>query len=222
MNMENTMELDDLKSAWQSLDRRLALDHALRLDELRERKSGHARSSLRPLFWGQIAQILFGIVVLMLGVSTWVHHRDTTALFVSGVVLHVYGVLTIIAAGQTLHLIRCIDYSAPVLDIQRRLLRLRRWYVGAGMAIGLSWALLWIPFLTCLTKVDIWAHAPSVIWIGGGIGLAILIGVVVLEAWLRRPGREHLARAASDSAAGRSIVRAQALIDDWSRIERTP
>lgn len=220
MTLENNMELDDFKRAWQTLDQRLALDHALRLDELRERRSGRARSSLRPLFWGQMVQIVFAIAILLLGVSTWAQHRETTPLFVSGVILHVYGVLALICAGHTLHLIRHIDYAAPVLEIQRRLLQLRRWHVGAGMLVGLSWSLLWIPFMICLTRVNIWSHAPSVIWIGGGIGVAILVAVAAYEIWLRNPGRQHLAQAAYDRAAGGSIVRAQALVDDWSRIER--
>lgn len=219
MTLETLMELDDLKRAWQALDRRLALDHALRLDELRERRSGRARGSLRPLFWGQLLQIVFAIAILLLGVSTWVQHRQVTSLFVSGVILHVYAVLALICAGHTLHLIRHIDYAAPVLEIQRRLLRLRSWHIAAGMLVGLSWALLWIPFMICLTGVNIWSQAPSVIWISGGIGVAILAATAAYGIWLRNPAREHLARAASDRSAGGSIVRAQALVDDWSRIE---
>ena len=46
------MELDDFKSAWQSLDRRLQRDDTLKLHELRERKLDKARGSLRPLYWG--------------------------------------------------------------------------------------------------------------------------------------------------------------------------
>ena len=37
------MELDDFKSAWQSLDRRLQRDDTLKLHELRERKLDKAR-----------------------------------------------------------------------------------------------------------------------------------------------------------------------------------
>ena len=46
------MELDDFKSAWQTLDRRLQLDNTLKLHALRERSLDKARDSLRPLFWG--------------------------------------------------------------------------------------------------------------------------------------------------------------------------
>ena len=69
--MDTTMELDDFKSAWQSLDRRLQLDNTLKLHDLRERKLDKARGSLRPLFWGQVAQILFGIPFVLLAALLW-------------------------------------------------------------------------------------------------------------------------------------------------------
>ena len=46
--MDATMELDDFKSAWQTLDRRLAQQNAIKLAEFRDRKLGAARASLRP------------------------------------------------------------------------------------------------------------------------------------------------------------------------------
>ncbi|KLD77492.1 hypothetical protein ACFOPN_07845 [Xanthomonas hyacinthi] len=46
--------------------------------------------------------------------------------------------------GRLLH----IDYGAPVLQIQRRIARTRRWYVGSGVVCGLSWRLPWVPVLT--------------------------------------------------------------------------
>lgn len=63
------MELDELKTAWQTLDRRLQQHNAINLQLFKDRKLDKARSSLRPLFWGQIAQMLFGLCFIVLGVS---------------------------------------------------------------------------------------------------------------------------------------------------------
>lgn len=218
--MEATMELDDFKSAWQALDQKLAQHNALKLAELRDRKLGDARRSLRPLAWGQVATILFGIAMLLLGLGAWTSHRDDGigTVFVSGLIMHAYGVLTIIAGGSTLGKIRNIDYSAPVLSIQRQLSSLRRWYVRWGMIIGLPWWLLWLPFLVCLARADI-TQVSWMLEISGTIGIAGLLATWWFHRWLQRPGREKLARAMDDSAAGRSLVRATSILDDIARFE---
>ena len=59
------MELDDLKLAWKTLDQRLQRQNALQLAELHERGTGRIRSSLRPLFWSQMLQLLFGIATVV-------------------------------------------------------------------------------------------------------------------------------------------------------------
>ena len=68
--METTMELDDFKQAWQTLDRRLELQNTLQLQAHRERKFDSLRRKLRPLRWGQALQMIFGIVVIgLIGLS---------------------------------------------------------------------------------------------------------------------------------------------------------
>lgn len=218
--METTMELDDFKSAWQALDQRLAQQNALKLVELRDRKLGDARRSLRPLAWGQVATILFGIAMLLLGVGAWTSHVGGIGIvFVSGLIIHAYGVLTIIAGGSTLGKIRNIDYSAPVLSIQRQLSNLRQWYVRWGMIIGLPWWLLWLPLLVCLARADI-TQVPLMLEISGTIGIVGLLATWGFHRWLHRPGREKLARKVDDQAAGRSLTRTASILDDIARFEK--
>ena len=56
------MELDDMKLAWQTLDRRLELRNALDMDLLRERKLDKMKSGLRPLLFGQAIQLAAGLI----------------------------------------------------------------------------------------------------------------------------------------------------------------
>jgi hypothetical protein len=218
-DMSSSMELDDFRQAWQALDTRLARDAALRLDELRERKLGGVARSLRPLAWGQAGTIAFGIALVLLGAGTWTGHRDDAALFASGLVVHVFGVLTIIAGASTLAMIGRIDYAAPVLKIQHQLLRLRRCYLAWGAIVGLPWWLLWVPALVCLSGRNLYA-VPGLLEGSVVVGVLGLLATRAFQHWLGRPGREQLAQRMDDAAAGRSLARAQAGLDELGRFER--
>lgn len=218
------MELDDFKTAWQVLDRRLELQNALQMDECRERKLGRVRSRLRPLFWGQAIQLLIGVVVVLVSGSFWFDHRRTPHLLAAGLIVHAYGIATIISSGRTLGLIAAIDYALPVLAIQQQLALLRQWYIRCGLGLGLSWWLLWMPLMMMLFMgafgADLFANAPSVIWVGSAIGAAGLLITWLFYRWAHQPGRSRLAGFIADSSAGRSIVRAQAVVDEVARFVR--
>ena len=66
------MEPDDLKLAWQTLSRRLERHDALQTRVLLEQRKQKALSSLRPLFWGQVVQTLFGIPFILLAALLWI------------------------------------------------------------------------------------------------------------------------------------------------------
>src|SRR5690606_29450219 len=90
--MENLMELDELKATWQSLERSLQQGNAIQLQLFKDGRFKNMRAGLRPLFWGQIVQILFGVLTILIGVAFWSQHRDITHLFCTGLILHIYGV----------------------------------------------------------------------------------------------------------------------------------
>src|SRR5690606_12435363 len=94
---EPSMELDDLKSAWQSLDARLERQYVLDRQLLWDHRIEGARRHLRPLWWGQSAQMLFGLACVLLGASCWNMHGDQWPFLLAGITLHVYGVATMIA-----------------------------------------------------------------------------------------------------------------------------
>ena len=78
------MELDDLKQAWQSLDRQMQKQNALQLQHYRESKLRGIGKTLRPLFWGQLVQMAFGLGFVLLGVWMWrIGHGVAMALFIT-------------------------------------------------------------------------------------------------------------------------------------------
>lgn len=218
------MEFDDMKAAWQTLDRRLEQQHLLNLQLFRDSRADKARSELRPLFWGQIAQILFGVLMILLGVSVWSRHPEVTRLLVSGIIVHVYGVVAIMLAGITLGMIQRLDYAAPVLTIQKKLAQLRSFYIRNGMIVGLSWWLFWIPFVATffawLAGVDFFANMD------GAIGWCIALGIVGLLAtwafhrWAQRIGRVRLLKAMDDNLTGNSLRKAQLTLEEILRFEQ--
>jgi hypothetical protein len=221
--MDTRMELDDFKSAWQSLDRHLELDNRLKLHELRERKLDKARGNLRPLLRGQLAQLLFGIPFILLAALLWMRHPAHASTIVAGVLVQAYGVLTIIAAGVVLAALREVDYAAPVLDIQKQLLRARTLYIRGGMLAGLPWWFLWIAILQVLaglTDVDLLAKAPALVWGGYGVGTAGLLATWWFHRWARQPQRAEFGRRMDDSLTGGSLRKALAQLQDVQRFEQ--
>jgi hypothetical protein len=220
--MENIMELDELKATWQALDRKLAQSNAIQLQLFKDGRLKTLRAGLRPLFWGQVVQVLFGVLTVLVGIAFWSAHREVVHLFATGLILHVYGVLTIITAGLTLGKIRGIDYSAPVLGIQKQLASLRRVYVGSGMVVGHAWWLMWIPFAVVVFAwlgVDIVTVAPGFLWTSVAIGIVGLLAMWGFHRWASNPRRGSFAQRYAESMSGGSLRRAQRVADEIAQFE---
>ncbi len=222
--METTMEIDELKAAWQTLDRRLDQHDRINLLLLTEQRVAKTRSRLRPLFFGQLAQIFSGVLMIALGVSVWSSDREVPSLLISGLIVHVYGVAMIIVAGITLGMIGSINNAAPVVEIQKRLAALRRFYIRGGMAIGLAWWLIWIPFMTTffywLAGVNFLERATGVAVIGIVIGVLGLFATWLFHRWAHSPQRPRLARFLDNSMTGSSLRKALEELDVLNEFER--
>ena len=219
------MELDEMKLAWQSLDRRMARREALDLENYKERKIATARSRLRPLVVGQVMQLLLGIAMVMLSASFWVAHRHTPHLLVSGLLVQAWGLMHLVCAARELHQIISIDYAEPVLAIQRKLAQLRAWRIRSGRLFGAVGCVLWLPLLLVVFKaglgLDLYARAPriyAIVMVGTAIGS--LVALLAFRRWMRHPRGAKIAKAEEDQLAGPSVNRAQSVLDEIARFER--
>lgn len=217
------MELDELKAAWQSLDRRLQQHDAINLQLFKDTKLEKARSSLRPLFWGQMLQLLLGIGLIVLGVACWTRNADVPGLLMAGILVHAFGVITTVAAGITLGLMGSIDYSAPVLKIQKQMAILLRFYTVNANVCGLPWWIMWVLVVVAfagLGQVGPQAGTPAWIWVSLVVGVSGLLGTWCFHLWKRRtpsrPAREDACVA--DGADG--IRRSQRLLDEIAQFEK--
>ena len=215
-------ELDDLKSTWQTLNRNLERQHAFALHQFRENKPNRFRSGFRPLVIGQIIQIICGAFLALVAGSFWVDHLGVVHLVVYGLSVHLYGIMLIVFAARDLFLIKRFDYAAPVLLLQKQIADLRDWHHRAGVWFGVAGCFIWIPLLLMIfqgLEADVWRQNPEVVgWfvVSGLICLGVLYGIIALS---RRPDREKFAKNLEDSSAGRSVKRAESLLEEIERFE---
>lgn len=211
------MELEELKMTWETLNQHMKRESALSLALYTDRKLANARTRLRPLFIGQILQLFFGLAFVLLAATLWSTRPTAISVIVAGVVVNAYGVGCIIAAGAVMGAISNIDYSGSVLEIQERLARVRRAYIVGGLVAGMTWWFFWIPVLMVLlglVHVNLYAHAPSLVWINLAVGAVGLAGMFWLYAYSRKPSNERLRRFVDQAIVGRSLQRAQAQLDE--------
>ena len=219
------MELDELRQAWHTLGRQLERQHELQWELLREQRLSRVRIQLRPLLWGLGLQFLLGIGLIVLGVACWTRNMDIPGLLAGGVLVHAFGVATAVMAALTITLAASIDYSAPVLRIQKRMAQLLRLQACNSSLCGLPWWIMWLPVVVAfagLGGVDPARGTPGWIAASLGIGIAGLVGTWIWTATARRrasakdPANGHCA--SGDGTGG--IRRGQRLLDELARFER--
>ena len=88
------------------------------------------------MFRGQIIQILIGVLIIILGAQCWAQNMNVPHRLISGVILHVYGILIIAAGASVCTKISRIDYSQPVGDVHKRLDGIRNTYLRFGTLRG--------------------------------------------------------------------------------------
>jgi eukaryotic-like serine/threonine-protein kinase len=134
--------------------------------------------SLRPLFLGQLVQMVIGVALILLGAQCWARNTLIPHRVVNGVIVHVYGVLMISQAALVCTRIRRIDYSKSVVDIRSKLNSARSGYLRAGVIIGFIWWLMWIP--VCVAVGFDAVLYPASLYVSLVVGI---VGLVV-SLWL--------------------------------------
>ncbi len=135
------MELDELKLAWHSMERRLERQQALNLQLLAESRIDKAKRHLRWLLPGQCAQLALGVLVTVLSARFWIANHEVPLLLVAGLAGHAWGVLVICSAVVELLLVTRIQYAQPVLTVQRYMALLLRWRTRVAPWLGLPFLL---------------------------------------------------------------------------------
>lgn len=220
------MELDEMKLAWQALGQQLERQNALNAQWFRQGQADRLRRHLRPLVWGQSLQIVFGIAVMLWGISFWSTHAGVWQNVVCGLAMQVFGTLALIVSARLLAMQQGIDYAAPVLEIQRHLAQMRAWRVKVeAPIIAVLGAVIWIPALLMWAQyegdrvgLNLWQHARPVVLVWMVLTVAVSVGLVFLARYVvRRLGH---GRWLENGLAGSSIVKAEEALAEVASFER--
>ena len=219
------MELDELKLAWRSMERRIDTVGRLGFQLYREDRTDRIRSTLRWLMSGQALQMAIWIAVVTVVAPFWIEHRAVPHLLVFGLVLHAYAIVTIVGSVLQLCIMASIDYSSPVLALQRRLVQLRTLRIWSTLLLGLPWWLLWTVGFVVGVKhwmdVDLYATAPAFVWSNLAFGAVALAASVWVARRIARRAKESGQPARfADDLAGHSLRRAIGQLGELARFER--
>jgi hypothetical protein len=216
-----TTNIDDLKASWDELSLHLKRQNALTLQHVKEEKLARLRLGLRPLVIGQVLQLIFGAVIGIISAQFWLDHLGAPHLLISGLFLHLYGIMFIAFAVRDILLICRIDYAAPILGIQKELAQLRAWHLRAAIWYGVMGSVVWLPvFIMVLHWLgsDAWIDRPRTrYWLlaSAAVCLAFNYGLVLLARTSGKCGR-----ALASTWVGRSVNRAQAALAEIEEFER--
>lgn len=209
------MEMDELEQAWARLDERLGHQDALLQQVRRLQGVDAARSRLRLVSVGQLVQLAIGLAIVVWAGSYWHAHLGQAHLVVYGVALHLYGIALLVGAALQLVQLARVDYRQPVLELQRRLLALRRLRSRSERALLMAGMVAWVPLVFIgLNAIgqDVWPSRPGVVWFNLGVGVALAL----LVAWLAR----RYPAAFDRDAAGRGLREAEAALAELGPADR--
>lgn len=185
---------------------------AARLLLSRRELMDRVQRSLRPLFRGQVIQILIGVAIVVLGVRCWALNTGMLHCLICGGILHAYGVLVIASAAAVCTRIGQIDTAAPVAEVRRQLESLRTVYLRVGGIIGFPWWLMWMPVLVALGFHDVVLYRNSLLpsLVVGVLGFVVSYGLFLSVQNPRRPTAEQW----RTRLAGKSLANAFAALKE--------
>ncbi|MTI20987.1 hypothetical protein E1176_08130 [Fulvivirga sp. RKSG066] len=119
------MELEEIKSIWQSYEKKLDRNYQLNLELLRRTNLDKAKSKIRKLTWMTGITLAFYVMVTFFFVVFAIGNSSSIPIAASSGLLALWTLLISIAAVHELELISRLDYGAPVAELQKRLSHLK-------------------------------------------------------------------------------------------------
>jgi hypothetical protein len=187
------MELDDMKALWEKYDQKLDTSIRLSRQLLNAPVLRGARTAMTRM------QIALAIeLVLALSVTVWLGNFNWMNLaharfLVPGLLLQAGAVALVGAYVRRIAAIRAIDFSGPIVAIQKQLEAIRIAEIHATKWTILLAPLAWTPFLIVafrgLFGVDVYAHFPAA-WLAGNVIFGLV--VIVLERWIAHRYAERM------------------------------
>ncbi|MEL6109892.1 MAG: serine/threonine-protein kinase [Planctomycetota bacterium] len=153
-------------------------DLAGRLLLTRRELMSRVANSMKPLFRGQLLQIVFGLLIIVIGAQCWAQNIQVPHRLVCGIITHVYGILMIAQAANVCTRISRLDYTQSIDEIRDKLESVRSGYLRAGVLVGFVWWLMWIPLAVAIGFDAV--MYPGCLYVSLVIGVIGMLGSVLL------------------------------------------
>jgi hypothetical protein len=231
------MNLDDLKTRLAEQDAKL--DQVIRLNTtaVREIQISKTKSSLRWLVPGVVLELVLTILaVLWLGSFIFGHLGEPKfllpALFIDICCIALLG-----SCIYQLIIVGSLDYSLPVVTVQKELGKLRILRVRATKWTMILSFVLWFPVPIVLFEglfgVDLWKILGAigdrdgnfVTWVVGNVLFGLAVALVMIWLWNRYANRVTPSPAIKrlmDAFAGHSLTKALLSLDSIAQFEKEP
>ena len=219
------MELQDLQDRWTEYDRKLETSLRLNTRILREINLSKADSSLKRLSRLLVFELLQDLAAVVLLGMFIANHLGEMRFLVPALLLDICAVSFVIRSVRQLAMLHSLDYSAPVMAIQKQLAGLRIERIRVTKWVLLLCPLLWTPLLIVALKglfgLDAYLFLDGT-WLAVNLGIGLAFIPLMLWAARRFAGRwqgSPLFQSLMDDLAGRSLVAAAGFLSALSDFE---
>jgi hypothetical protein len=197
------MDIDDLKQRWDDQDRKL--DTLIRLNTrlLQEPVLNRAATAMTRLSWLMLPEMILNLLVCGWLGSFIADHLHQVRFVIPAVALDLGALALLIAGIRQWATIWSIDYSAPIVEIQKRLGSLKVQRVRVTKLVFLTAPLVWTPMLIVGLKGFLHLDAYrifSLSWLAAN--LAVGVAVIPLAVWIARRTADRMER----SPLGRNLL----------------
>jgi hypothetical protein len=211
------MELDDLKSAWATLERSLAINERL----LRETMLRKVRFWQVPYVVVRALEVLVFGAMLIAAVAVLARHASEPRYLAIGGGFAIYlAGLTAMCAHQLVAMAQ-LDYGGPVTALQRAIAHLKRSEVRAFIWALLGGVVFWLPGLLigveAVTGIDALARVDLAYLVSN-----IVVGLVVLAGGFALATKYASHSRVVDALSGRGLRRMEGHLAELAKFQREP
>lgn len=221
------MNFEDLQRQWATLDKKLETSIRLNTELLRQTKLEKTRSALQRLAFFIWVELLITIPLVLVIGSFLANHWREPAFFIPGLTLHVAAIGLISSCIYQLVMLNQIDFSAPVLTIQKKLESLRIHRIRETKWIFLLAPLLWTPLLIVVFRgLGVNAYVTfDLTWMAANFifGLAVVVsGIWVSKRYRHRMAHIPWIQKLMNDLAGHNLNQALGALANLSEFENEP
>ena len=182
-----SMELDKLQTMWQALDEKLDRNWQLNLSLIRKANLDKAKRKMKGLTWVTSLSLAFYALITSYFIRLTLYNWSSPYLAGSFLIVAAWSLFISYTAIRELQLILQVDYSKPILEVQKQLVQVRlailRYLRILVWMLPFSFVFVAL-FFKFLFGIDITAEAP-LDWILWNIAICIVL-FTPLSYWLYR------------------------------------